>query len=147
MSDKDYNYDIEHKFAQYGGEADNGVERTCGNCFSYNAKLNTCTNIDNIFETSFYSPQQEGCHCHSTYNEQQRLQNIIDECRRLAEQKCVEDNRRNGTGDCAGCPFRNVNKEMYDLLLDIVTDYQCMPNPAVMADKIEAVLKKARGEE
>ena len=37
--------------------------------------------------------------------------------------------------------------EMYDLLLDIVTDYQCMPNPAVMADKIEAVLKKARGEE
>ena len=37
--------------------------------------------------------------------------------------------------------------EMYALLLDIVTDYQCMPNPAVMADKIEAVLKKARGEE
>lgn len=37
--------------------------------------------------------------------------------------------------------------EMYDLLLDIVTDYQCMPNPAVMADKIEAILKKARGEE
>ena len=36
--------------------------------------------------------------------------------------------------------------EMYALLLDIVTDYQCMPNPAVMADKIEAVLKKARGE-
>ena len=37
--------------------------------------------------------------------------------------------------------------EMYALLLDIVTDYQCMPNPAVMADKIEAILKKARGEE
>jgi hypothetical protein len=37
--------------------------------------------------------------------------------------------------------------EMYDLLLDIMTDYQCMPNPAVMADKIEAVLKKARGEQ
>lgn len=37
--------------------------------------------------------------------------------------------------------------EMYDLLLDIVTDYQCMPNPAVMANKIETVLKKARGEE
>ena len=37
--------------------------------------------------------------------------------------------------------------DMYALLLDIVTDYQCMPNPAVMADKIEAVLKKARGEE
>jgi hypothetical protein len=37
--------------------------------------------------------------------------------------------------------------EMYALLLDILTDYQCMPNPAVMAGKIEAVLKKARGEE
>ena len=37
--------------------------------------------------------------------------------------------------------------DMYALLLDIVTDYQCMPNPAVMADKIEAVLKKARGEQ
>lgn len=59
----------------------------------------------------------------------------------------LEEQRRNGTGECAGCPFRNVNKEMYALLLDIVTDYQCMPNPAVMADKIEAVLKKARGEE
>ena len=148
MSDKDYNYDIEHKFAQYGGEADNGVERTCGNCFSYNAKLNTCTNIDNIFETSFYSPQQEGCHCHSTYNEQQRLQNIIDECRRLAEQKCVEDNRRNGTGDCAGCPFREMDDMLQKVIgLDVLAGYWDMRNNCSLRESIEKLLKKARGEE
>lgn len=54
--------------------------------------------------------------------------------------------------DCEECEEANAQliaaaPDMYALLLDILTDYQCMPNPAVMADKIEAVLKKARGEE
>jgi hypothetical protein len=35
MSNKDYNYEIEKTLAKYGGEADKGVERTCGNCESY----------------------------------------------------------------------------------------------------------------
>ena len=47
----------------------------------------------------------------------------------------------------ANADLMTAAPDMYALLLDIVTDYQCMPNPAVMADKIEAVLKKARGEE
>ena len=57
------------------------------------------------------------------------------------------------TEDCdseeeeANAALISAAPEMYALLLDIVTDYQCMPNPAVMADKIEAVLKKARGKE
>lgn len=40
-----------------------------------------------------------------------------------------------------------ASQEMIELLQDIVVNYQCWPNPAVMADKIEAVIKKARGEE
>ena len=135
-----YDFEIEGLMAKYGGEADKNITRTCGNCFSYNAKLNTCTHIDNIFETSFYSPKQEGCHCHATHNEQQRLRNIIDERRRLAEQKRVEDNRRNGTGDCAGCPFR----EMYAILETLQNDYE---EGSVVHGKIAQLLKKARGEE
>jgi hypothetical protein len=36
--------------------------------------------------------------------------------------------------------------EMYELLQDIATNYQCMPNPCGVEQRIEAVLKKARGE-
>ena len=36
--------------------------------------------------------------------------------------------------------------DMYELLQDIATNYQCMPNPAGVERRIEEVLKKARGE-
>lgn len=145
--DNNYNYEIERTFAKYGGEADKGVERTCGNCESYDARLLMCKHADNWGDISINRPNELSCYRHRTHNENERLKMLIKQRQDEANRLRLEEQRRNGTGECEGCPFSNVNKEMYALLLDIVTDYQCMPNPAVMADKIEAVLKKVRGEE
>lgn len=147
MSDnKDYSYEVERTLLKYGGKADKGVERTCGNCIFYKAEHWKCNNVE-AEDNDLHDDTDEGCYYHRTHAEQERLAELIKQRQDEANRLRLEEQRRNGTGECAGCPFRNVNKEMYALLLDIVTDYQCMPNPAVMADKIEAVLKKARGEE
>ena len=104
--DNNYNYIIERYLAERGGEADKGITRTCGNCHFYNADLWTCEHVENADDTSFYKADRAGCYYHCTHTEQNLLKHIIDERCRLAEQKRVEDNRKNGTGDCAGCPFR-----------------------------------------
>ena len=101
----DYHYEIERTFAKYGGEADKGVERTCGNCESY-IKEHWMCGCSDAEDNDFHNATDAGCYYHRTHTEQKLLKNIIDERSRLAEQKRVEDNRRNGTGDCAGCPFR-----------------------------------------
>jgi hypothetical protein len=111
MSNKDYNYEIEKTLAKYGGEADKGVERTCGNCESYIKEHWACGCAD-AEDNDFHKATDAGCYYHRTTTEQKLLKNIIDERCRLAEQKRIEDNRRNGTGECAGCPFR----EMHDML-------------------------------
>ena len=141
-----YNYAIEKHLAERGGEADKDITRTCGNCESYDAEHWQCLCADEE-EGTFRKKKDAGCYYHRTHEENERLKMLVKQRQDEANRLRLEEQRRNGTGECAGCPFRNVNKEMYALLLDIVTDYQCMPNPAVMADKIEAVLKKARGEE
>lgn len=143
MSDnKDYSYEVERTLPKYGGEADKSITRTCGNCHFYNTERRRCLCFDESEDET-----SAGCYQHRTHAEQERLAELIKQRQDEANRLRLEEQRRNGTGECAGCPFRNVNKEMYALLLDIVTDYQCMPNPAVMADKIKTVLKKARGEE
>ena len=141
-----YNYAIEKHLAERGGKADKNITRTCGNCESYDAEHWQCLCADEE-EGTFHKKKDAGCYYHRTHEENERLKVLVKQRQDEANRLRLEEQRRNGTGDCEGCPFRNVNKEMYALLLDIVTDYQCMPNPAVMADKIEAVLKKARGEE
>jgi hypothetical protein len=144
MSNNNYNYAIEKHLAQFGGEADKNITRTCGNCCAYDSVIAIC-NRDDEPENTIEATEQ-GCWYHKTHDEQKRLEELVKQRQDEASRLRLEEQRRNGMGDCEGCPCRNVNKEMYALLLDIVTDYQCMPNPAVMADKIEAVLKKARGE-
>ena len=139
---KDYSYEVERTLPKYGGEADKDITRTCGNCHFYNAERRLCLCFDESEDET-----SAGCYQHRTHAEQERLAELVKRHQDEADRLRLEEQRRNGTGECAGCPFRNVNKEMYALLLDIVTDYQCMPNPAVMADKIEAVLKKARGQQ
>lgn len=146
MSNNNYNYAIEKHLAERGGEADKNITRICGNCESYDAEHWQCLCADEE-EGTFHKKKDDGCYYHRTHEENERLKVLVKQRQDEANRLRLEEQRRNGTGECAGCPFRNVNKEMYALLLDIVTDYQCMPNPAVMADKIEAVLKKARGEE
>jgi hypothetical protein len=106
----DYNYEIERMFAKYGGEADKCVERTCGNCESYIKEHWACGCAD-AEDNGFHKATDAGCYYHRTHTEQKLLKNIIDERCRLAEQKRVEDNRMNGTGECAGCPFRKKAME------------------------------------
>lgn len=148
----DYNYEIERTFAKYGGEADKGVERTCGNCESYIKEHWACGCAD-AEDNDFHKATDAGCYYHRTHTEQKLLKNIIDERRRLDEQKRVEDNRRNGTGDCAGCPFRNVNKELYDFAHFFETFAgQCYCRILDEAgqkiyDEAVKICKKARGEE
>ena len=144
MSDnKDYSYEVERTLLKYGGKADKDITtRTCENCHYYNTERRLCLCfVESVDGTD------AGCYQHRTHAEQECLAELVKQHQDEVNRQRLEEQRKNGTGDCAGCPFRNVNKEMYALLLDIVTDYQCMPNPAVMADKIETVLKKARGEQ
>ena len=140
---KDYSYEVERTLTKYGGEADKDITRTCGNCHFYNTERRRCLCFDESEdETSV------GCYQHRTHAEQERLAELVkqrqDEINRLR----LEEQRRNGTGDCAGCPFR----EMRDMLekvvsLDVLAGYWDMRNNCSLRESIEKLLKKARGEE
>ena len=145
--DNNYNYEIERTFAKYGGEADKGVERTCGNCESYIKEHWACGCAD-AEDNDFHKATDAGCYYHRTHTEQNLLKHIIDERCRLAEQKRVEDNRKNGTGDCAGCPFREMDDMLQKIIgLDVLAGYWDMRNNCSLRESIEKRLKKARGEE
>lgn len=106
MNNKDYNYEIEKYLAKYGGEADKGITRTCGNCHFYNAKLWTCEHVENADDTSFYKANGSGCYYHCTHEENERLKLLVKQRQDEANRLRLDEQRRNGTGDCEGCPFR-----------------------------------------
>jgi hypothetical protein len=106
----DYNYEIERTMAKYGGEADKGVERTCGNCELYNERLLTCEHIDNKYDTSIYEAN-DICYYHRTHEENERLKMLIKQRQEESNRLRLEEQRRNGTGECKGCPFREMFKQ------------------------------------
>jgi hypothetical protein len=106
-----YNYEIERTFAKYGGEADKGVERTCWNCISYDDKLMMCKHASGWHDTSIHNPNESKCYYHRTNTENERLKALFDEDNRQAAIRRITDNRQNGTGDCAGCPYRKMAME------------------------------------
>lgn len=145
----DYNYEIERTFAKYGGEADKGVERTCGNCISYDDRLMMCKHADGWSDASIQKPNESNCYRHRTNDEQKRLQtlihSLIEKQEQRERQKRIEDKRRNGTGDCAGCPFR----EMRDMLkkvvnLDVLAGYWDVKNNCSLRESIEKLLAKTK---
>lgn len=143
----DYNYEIERTFAKYGGEADKGVERTCGNCVFYKAEHWKCNNVE-AEDNDLHDDTDEGCYYHRTHTEQKLLEHIINEGCRLAEQKRIEDNRRDGTGECVGCPFREMRDMLQKVIgLDVLAGYWDTKNNCSLRESIEKLLKKARGEE
>ena len=123
--DNNYNYEIERTFAKYGGEADKCVERTCGNCYNYDPEIWRCRHYENAEDGAIYDETEEGCWYHMTHAEQGRLAALVkkhqDETNRLR----LEEQRRNGTGDCEGCPFREMHEEMYAMLKKCLTDLAC----------------------
>ena len=143
----DYNYEIERTFAEYGGEADKSVERTCGNCKSYIKEHWACGCAD-AEDSDFHKATDAGCYYHRTPTEQKLLKHIIDERCRLAEQKRIEDNRKNGTGECAGCPFREMRDMLQKVIwLDVLAGYWDVKNDCSLRESIKKLLAEARGEE
>lgn len=101
-----YNYEIERTFAKYGGEADNGVKRTCCNCISYDDNLMMCKHASGWHDTSIHNPNESKCYYHSTNTENERLKMLVKQRQDETNRLRLEEQRRDGTGDCAGCPFR-----------------------------------------
>ena len=123
--DNNYNYIIERYLAERGGEADKGITRTCGNCHFYNADLWTCEHVENADDTSFYKADRAGCYYHCTHAENERLKMLVKQRQDEANRLRLAEQRRNGTGECKGCPFREMHEEMYDMLQKCLTDLAC----------------------
>ena len=104
MSDnKDYSYEVERIFTKYGGEADKDITRTCGNCHFYNTERRRCLCFDESEDET-----SAGCYQHRTHAEQERLAELVKQRQDEANRLRLEEQRRNGTGECKGCPFRKM---------------------------------------
>ena len=148
MNNNNYNYEIEKLLAQYGDKPDCGEERICGNCFLYDADYWRCCHYENAEDGGFYDETESGCWYHRTHDEQKRLAAFVkkhcDEANRLR----LEEQRRNGTGECEGCPFREIRDMMQKVVnLDVLAGYWDTRNNCSLRESIEKLLKKARGEE
>ena len=120
-----YDYDIEKYLAQYGGEADKNVERTCGNCTSYDAARWMCCCADVEDGDMFRKKTDVGCYYHRTNAEQTRIKELVKKHQEETHRLRLAEQRRNGTGDCAGCLFREMHEEMYAMLKKCLTDLAC----------------------
>lgn len=69
-------YKIESILEQFNGEADKGIERTCGNCFYYIEKGDRCIHPSGNLEDC-HRKTDTGCWYHSTHAEHKRLSTLI----------------------------------------------------------------------
>lgn len=146
--DNNYNYEIERTFAKYGGEADKCVERTCGNCYNYDPEIWRCRHYENAEDGAIYDETEEGCWYHMTHAEQGRLAALVKKHQDEVNRQRLEEQRRNGTGECEGCPFREIRDMMQKVVnLDVLAGYWDVKNNCSLRESIEKLLKKARGEE
>ena len=119
-----YNYAIEKHLAERGGEANKNITRTCGNCESYDAEHWQCLCADEE-EGTFHKKKDAGCYYHRTHEENERLKLLVKQRQDEANRLRLAEQRRNGTGECKGCPFREMHEEMYDMLQKCLTDLAC----------------------
>ena len=159
------NYEIEGKLKEYGGVADKDIERTCGNCFYYDAENWICNHASNNDSDDWCLKGDAGCWHHMTHDEQKRLKDLIDERCKQDEKRRIAEERENGTGQCAGCPFRKVAidallRDMLDEDMKFLRDtaewlvnHRGMKDTLLVAmmskrtDDIDKLLSKARGEQ
>ena len=120
---ENYNYDIEKYLDQFGGEADKNVERTCGNCCAYDHVIFRCNRDDE--GEDIIEENSQGCWYHMTHDEHRRLEELVNQRQDEANRLRLEEQRRNGTGECKGCPFREMHEEMYAMLKKCLTDLAC----------------------
>ena len=116
-----YNYAIEKYLAERGGKADKDITRTCGNCESYDAEHWQCLCADEE-EGTFRKKKDAGCYYHRTHEENERLKMLVKQRQDETNRLRLEEQRRNGTGDCAGCPFRKMAAVLEKLLEECAPD-------------------------
>ena len=147
MSDNNnYNYAIEKHLAQFGGEADKNITRTCGNCCAYDSVIAIC-NRDDEPENTIEATEQ-GCWYHKTHDEQKRLEELVKQRQDETNRRHLVEQRKTGTGECAGCPFREMRDMLQKVIgLDVLAGYWDTKNNCSLRESIEKLLAKARGEE
>lgn len=142
-----YNYAIEKHLAERGGEADKNITRTCGNCESYDAEHWQCLCVDEE-EGTFRKKKDAGCYYHRTHEENERLKMLVKQRQDETNRLRLEEQRRNGMGECEGCPFREIRDMLQKVVnLDVLAGYWDVKNNCSLRESIEKLLKKARGEE
>lgn len=140
---KDYSYEVDRTLAKYGGEADKSITRTCGNCHFYNKERRRCLCFDESEDET-----SAGCYQHRTHAEQECLAELVKQHQDEVNRQRLEEQRRNETGECEGCPFREIRDMMQKVVnLDVLAGYWDTRNNCSLRESIEKLLKKARGEE
>ena len=142
-NNKDYSYEVERTLPKYGGEADKDITRTCGNCHFYNVEYRRCLCFDESEDEA-----SAGCYQHRTRKEQECLAELVKQRQDETNRLRLAEQRRNGTGECKGCPFREIHKKKKKVVnLDVLAGYWDTRNNCSLRESIEKLLKKARGEE
>ena len=140
-----YNYAIEKYLAERGGKADKDITRTCGNCESYDAEHWQCLCADEE-EGTFRKKKDAGCYYHRTHEENERLKMLVKQRQDETNRLRLEEQRKNGTGDCAGCPFREM-QSMLEQLVEAVKTLNAISlikiNDKLIEDAVN-IIKKAR---
>lgn len=144
MNNKDYNYEIEKLLTQYGDKPDSGEERICGNCFLYDADHWRCCHYENAEDGGFYDQTESGCWYHRTHEEQKRLVAYIKKHCDEADRLRLDEQRRNGTGDCEGCPFRETYKKQLDKMWEFVKAVQDMRDTQKVYFKTREILTRSK---
>ena len=144
MSNNNYNYAIEKHLAERGGEADKNITRICGNCESYDAEHWQCLCADEE-EGTFHKKKDAGCYYHRTHEENERLKMLVKQRQDESNHLRLEEQRRNGTGDCEGCPFREMRDMLQKVIgLDVLAGYWDMRNDCSLRKSIEKLLAKTK---
>lgn len=122
MSNSNYNYAIERYLAERGGEADKNIVRTCGNCCAYDSVIAICNRDRDDEPEDTIEDTQQGCWYHMTHDEQKRLEELVKQRQDEADRLRLAEQRRNGTGECEGCPFRKMAAVLEKLLEECAPD-------------------------
>lgn len=147
MSNNNYNYAIEKHLAQFGGEADKDVERTCGNCCAYDHVIFGCNRDDE--GEDIIEENTQGCWYHRTHEEDERLKLLLKQRQNETNRLHLVEQRKNGTDKCKGCPFREM-QSMLEQLVEAVKAFNAISLIKIKDKLIEDavnIIKKARGAE
>lgn len=115
---------IHESLAKYGAKVPKpGLERRCANCAFYEILIEGNGHSSGLCNNGLEYAEGENrnvddtdgdiCWNHATEDEIGLLRDLATRAMKSAEEKRVETERKNGTGQCSGCRFR-----AFDILLE-----------------------------